>query len=212
MKDLKNQEISNILLSLATLKHYDFDCINMLINEVKQRITKLNNQDISNILWSLAVFRHRDNMIIEHIKSIKSDNKKEIRQVYQASLIFDFEVLRYDIMSNIHISESQKIVYKIVNNILIDNDMQNYTLTEEYQWNHMSLDIFLKINDQKIVIDVNGPSHYCNNVHQKTGNQILKENILRMHGFHIIEVDLTSWELDTSEFCNYLEREIISIV
>ena len=51
----------------------------------------------------------------------------------------------------------------------------------------------IAVPDRRIVVEVNGPSHYCRDSRRVLGNTLFKERLLGQLGWHVLVVPYYEW-------------------
>ena len=192
------QEIANTLWSFATL-NIKPKIIELLIQEINYKIKDFTVQGITNTLWSFAVLDIFNDTFLQLLKLVNIDNMKELIQIDYIYLYLKFEKLYPIHLNHYMITDSKSSALHL--DCAKHLKMLNISFENEKEINHLIVDIC--IEQYKIVIEVNGPSHYID--HEMIGPTVFKNRLLLKMGWHVLHVPYYIWnKLNTPEKLNYL--------
>jgi hypothetical protein len=192
--DFNSQDISNTLWALATLNNRDVDLINILIKEIKYKIQDFNIQNITNTLWSLSVLDvYYYNIFKELIKKITFE-KIITSELMQLKYVYLY--LKYDVRSHLYklIDISKPIKSKNIVSSKFHLDCAKYLkvpFKNEVSINGLVCDICL--SKDRIILEINGPSHYIYNTKELLGNTQFKNRLLTCMGYKVKIVPYWDW-------------------
>ena len=192
------QEIANTLWSFATL-NIKPKIIELLIQEINYKIKDFTVQGITNTLWSFAVLDIFNDTFLQLLKLVNIENMKELIQIDYIYLYLKFEKLYPIHLNHYMITDSKSSALHL--DCAKHLKMLNISFENEKEINHIIVDIC--IEQYKIVIEVNGPSHYID--HEMIGSTVFKNRLLLKMGWHVLHVPYYIWnKLNTPEKLNYL--------
>jgi hypothetical protein len=202
------QHFSNILWAFATAGKSHPQLYNKLANHIvaMKDLSSFLPQELSNIAWSYAVANINDPWIFnsEFIASLQSRvddfGLKDLFQLYQWQLWKDelklginlpsalCEQCRKAFLSRLpEPSRLQDDVIYVLSSIGMSPEEEILTLSG------YRLDAIVKVNGEKVGIEVDGPSHFINR--EATGSTLLKRRqVNNLDGIKIVSVPYWEWD------------------
>jgi hypothetical protein len=204
--DFKPQELSNLLCAYATVAIVDKHLFTSFAPAVKTILGKCNRQSIANIAWSYAVANVNEPVLFDTdfvaaLQAKASDfGMEECRQLHQWQL-WQVELksginlppaLREDcrqafVSQSYQLSRLQDDVTSVLSSIGMSPEEEVLTLSG------YRLDALVKVNGEKIGIEVDGPYHFMNQ--EPTGSTLLKRRqVSTLDGIHVVSVPYWEWD------------------
>ncbi|CAO5678673.1 MAG: hypothetical protein NEHIOOID_00959 [Holosporales bacterium] len=194
IRDFKPQEIANTLWAFATLGQQAPNALLQAITDAN--IHKFKAQEIANSLWALAVMNYANKPLIDALfERVPHEGHKleGLHQIYLASqhykVAFDIDLEPFKIRQQI-VSQSEQ---RIFNALIKDYPKLNpqYFIDEIASY----ADLYIEINNQKLVIFIDGPKHYDSAGQLKASDAFLNR-LLEKYGYNVQRVKLTILEND----------------
>jgi hypothetical protein len=204
--DFKPQELSNLLCAYATVAIIDKHLFTSFAPAVKSILGKCNRQSIANIAWSYAVANVNEPVLFDTdfvaaLQAKANDfGMEECRQLHQWQL-WQVELksginlppaLREDcrrafVSQSYQLSRLQDDVTSVLSSIGMSPEEEVLTLSG------YRLDALVKVNGEKIGIEVDGPYHFMNQ--EPTGSTLLKRRqVSTLDGIHVVSVPYWEWD------------------
>ncbi len=205
ISQFNSQALANTIWALATLKVNHSPLITLIANESMKKISQFNSQALANTIWALAtlnsyhseLFCKISSLAITHLADFK---ETQIRQIYYVYLVAKYiwkiddidDLLPLNVIClyynakkiEVNPSRLQEEVFQVISQQV---NCQFEFITEEL----LSLDI--AIEEKKIAIEVNGPSHYLSDK-SLDGSSDLKCRLLQHLGWEVIVIPYFDWD------------------
>ena len=204
--NFNSQGIANLLWTYATVAIIDKHLFTSFAPAVKSILGKCNRQSIANIAWSYAVANVNEPVLFDTdfvaaLQAKANDfGMEECRQLHQWQL-WQVELksginlppaLREDcrrafVSQSYQLSRLQDDVTSVLSSIGMSPEEEVLTLSG------YRLDALVKVNGEKIGIEVDGPYHFMNQ--EPTGSTLLKRRqVSTLDGIHVVSVPYWEWD------------------
>ena len=215
----KPQGLANIIWAIATLNYFDGSSfIKLLLREAESKLSAFTPQGLSKTAWALAVLDHSDAQLFLTSflpLAYKMAGRMEIEGKTQslqyllfmedgghvtAEIKLDPQYVKFMRMCQ-EAHETQRItdqaswtqleISEAVRRLPGCSDSVSEYLTED---GFFRIDIALKLNGQKLAIEVDGPYHFLSDGKTLNGRTILRNRLLENRGWKVISIsDMTEW-------------------
>ena len=209
MKDLgqfKPQNLSNILWSYATVRIIDPHLFTSFAPAVKSVLGQCNSQNVANVAWAYAVANVNDPLLFnpDFVAALQANVDRFVREdLFQ---LHQWQLWQDELKSGINLPPvlrdkcRQAFISRLPQPSNFQDDVVHVLssigmLPEEEVLTPSGyrLDALVKVNGEKVGIEVDGPSHFINR--EAKGSTILKRRQVNiLDGIRIISVP--NWEWD----------------
>jgi hypothetical protein len=204
--DFKPQELSNLLCAYATVAIIDKHLFTSFAPAVKSILGKCNSQSIANIAWAYAVANVNDLVLFntDFVTALQAKahdfGMEECRQLHQ------WQLWQVELKSGINLPPAlreecrQAFVSQLYQLSRLQDDVISVLPSiglrpkeEVLTPSGYRLDALVKVNGEKVGIEVDGPYHFMNQ--EPTGSTLLKRRqVSTLDGIRIVSVPYWEWD------------------
>jgi hypothetical protein len=204
-KNFTSQGIANLLWAYATIGTINQHLFTSFAPAVKSILVKSNSQELANIAWAYAVANVNDPLLFNKDFVAALQSKKDDFVPKNLSQLHQWQLWQDELKSGINLppalgekcrqafiaqsprpSRFQDDVISVLSSIGLRPEEEELT-SSGYR-----LDALIEVNDMKVGIEVDGPSHFINR--EATGSTLLKrrqEN--NLDDIRIVSVPYWDW-------------------
>lgn len=208
LKDFTPQNLSNTVWAFAALGIHSEELFNVIADEVELKLQRCNSQCLSNIAWSFAVHGIFPSSLAKAL-ILSMDPRLALgfeclRQMKQVLLHFRFEKrdlamewpkgLLAQIEAVSFPSAPSSATHLECSRVLSSIGIAH---VNEGLVNAVSVDIL--IEEPKIVIEVDGPTHFKRKSKDPLGRTLFKRRLLKAMGWQVISIPYWGWYQQKTE-------------
>jgi hypothetical protein len=238
--DFNSQNIANTLNAFASLDHYDASVVGRLVAEAKAKAGDFNSQNIANTLWALVVFGYYSQDVFLSLCSsmacVAHDSwqPENLMQIYQVTLAVSVEQPSWQLVvpcalkkasatalsaerssiksSNLHLQVSKALSRLQVRHT---NEAMVGGCSVDIQIDELVSIAKTSAGQRKVVVEVDGPSHFCQaaggKIDRAVGSTLLKRRLLEGQGWSCVSIPYFEWDA-LNDHCKqqeeYLRRKL----